>query len=180
MVTRVVTVSRFKKIGQNQDADFTGVKGSIERGGREWKDNGLSLLQLGLQSSLNSATGPPTLLPMGPNSYQGIKSSLRQLYPDDHRPWLVGFSGKDSTMVASLLLDAVLSIPPEQRKKPVAILCTDTRVEIPAVEEGVEGALERMRRCSQHHISDTTAVSGQWPPHAVPWARREARRHVSG
>ena len=85
-------------------------------------------------------------------SFQEIKAQLRELYAQDERPWLAGFSGgKDSTMVASLVFDAVLSVPPGQRKKPVAILCTDTRVEIPAVAEGVESALERMRRCSQHN-----------------------------
>ena len=44
--------------------------------------------------------------------FQDIKSSLQQLYLEDERPWLVGFSGgKDSTMLASLIFDAVLSIP---------------------------------------------------------------------
>ena len=63
-----------------------------------------------------------------------IKDSLRRLYLDDERPWLVGFSvGKDSTMLASLVFDAILSVPPEQRKKPMSVLCTDTRVEIPAI-----------------------------------------------
>src|SRR6266540_3572579 len=72
-----------------------------------------------------------TLPPMASTSYQEIRDSLRQLYVDDPRPWLVGFSGgKDSTLVAALVFDAALSIPPDQRKKPVAILCTDTRVEI--------------------------------------------------
>jgi 3'-phosphoadenosine 5'-phosphosulfate sulfotransferase (PAPS reductase)/FAD synthetase len=102
------------------------------------------------------ALNPPriTMTPirMASVTYQEIKNSLRNLYLDDPRPWLVGFSGgKDSTMVASLVFDAVLSVPPDQRKKPVAILCTDTRVEIPAVAEGVESALERMRRCSHQH-----------------------------
>jgi DNA sulfur modification protein DndC len=41
--------------------------------------------------------------------FQEIKDSLRQLYPEDQRPWLVGSSGgKDSTMLASLVFDAVL------------------------------------------------------------------------
>ena len=40
---------------------------------------------------------------MDATSYHDIKSALRQLYLDDPRPWLVGFSGgKDSTMLASL------------------------------------------------------------------------------
>ena len=83
---------------------------------------------------------------MASTSYQEIRDSLHQLYVEDPRPWLVGFSGgKDSTMLASLVFDAVLSVPPEQRIKPVSILCTDTRVEIPAIAEGVESALDRMR-----------------------------------
>ena len=43
------------------------------------------------------------LEPMGTSSYSEIKDSLRHLYLEDPRPWLVGFSGgKDSTMLASL------------------------------------------------------------------------------
>src|SRR5574341_4227 len=84
--------------------------------------------------------------------YQNIKTSLSQLYANDDRPWLVGFSGgKDSTMLASLVFDAVLSIAPEQRKKPISVLCTDTRVEIPAIVEMVEGSLDKMRKCSEQH-----------------------------
>ena len=84
--------------------------------------------------------------------FQEIKASLQQLYLEDERPWLVGFSGgKDSTMLASLIFDAVLSIPAEQRKKPISVLCTDTRVEIPAIAEMIEGTLDRMRKCSEQH-----------------------------
>jgi len=84
--------------------------------------------------------------------FQEIKTSLRQLYLEDARPWLVGFSGgKDSTLLASVIFDAVLSIPAEQRKKPISILCTDTRVEIPAIAEMIEGTLDRMRKCSQQN-----------------------------
>jgi DNA sulfur modification protein DndC len=82
--------------------------------------------------------------------FQDIKKSLRELYLEDERPWLVGFSGgKDSTMLASVIFDVILSIPSGQRKKPVSVLCTDTRVEIPAIAEMVESALDRMRKCSQ-------------------------------
>jgi hypothetical protein len=84
--------------------------------------------------------------------YQDIRKNLHVLYVEDTRPWLVGFSGgKDSTMLASLVFDAVLSAPADQRKKPVAILCTDTRVEIPAIVEMVEGALARMHKFSQQN-----------------------------
>jgi DNA sulfur modification protein DndC len=68
---------------------------------------------------------------------------------EDARPWLVGFSGgKDSTMLASLIFDAVLSVSETQRQKPISILCTDTRVEIPAIAEIIEGTLSRMQKFS--------------------------------
>jgi DNA sulfur modification protein DndC len=64
-------------------------------------------------------------------NYQDIKQSLHRLYLEDTRPWLVGFSGgKDSTMVASLIFDAVLSVPESERTKPISIVCTDTRVDM--------------------------------------------------
>jgi DNA sulfur modification protein DndC len=80
---------------------------------------------------------------------------LTQLYLADPRPWLVGFSGgKDSTLVMSLVLESVLAIPAEQRTKPVSVLCTDTRVEIPAIAEMVEDTLVRMRRfCEQQSLN---------------------------
>jgi DNA sulfur modification protein DndC len=54
-------------------------------------------------------------------------------------------------MLASLIFDAVLSIPGEQRKKTISVLCTDTRVEIPAIAQMIEGTLDRMRKCSEQH-----------------------------
>ncbi|MBI2058416.1 MAG: DNA phosphorothioation system sulfurtransferase DndC [Nitrospirae bacterium] len=84
--------------------------------------------------------------------YQEIRESLSRLYIEDPRPWLVGFSGgKDSTMLASLLFDAVASIPRENRKKPINLLCTDTRVEIPAIVGMVEGTLDKMRKFSSQN-----------------------------
>ena len=52
-------------------------------------------------------------------------------------------------MLASLIFEAVLSFPIERRTKPISVLCTDTRVEIPAIVEMVEGTLEKMRKCSE-------------------------------
>jgi DNA sulfur modification protein DndC len=93
---------------------------------------------------------PEELLPT--TDYTAIRASLRELYLADDRPWLVGFSGgKDSTMVASLVFDTVLAVPEERRQKPIAILCTDTRVEIPAVVEMVETTLARMRKYANEH-----------------------------
>lgn len=74
--------------------------------------------------------------------FSEIQATLRDLYLSAPRPRLVRFSGgKDSTMVAALIFEAIRSIPEQERIKPVSILCTDTRVEIPAIAETPEGLL---------------------------------------
>lgn len=119
-----------------------------------------------------------------------IRDSVTELHRQDNRPWLVGFSGgkaeppgaarrratqrpaagraeraqasANEAMVASLVVDAVLAQPAEARKKPVTILCTDTRVEAersetprgeggnPAIVEMAESTLGRIKRFSEH------------------------------
>jgi DNA sulfur modification protein DndC len=113
---------------------------------------------------------------MDATSYQDIKSSLRQLYLDDPRPWLVGFSGgKDSTMLASLIVEVVAGIPDGQRKKPVAVLCTDTRVEIPAIVEMVESTLARMQKFSQQNNLNLEANLLKPPPEQSFWVNMIGR-----
>lgn len=49
-------------------------------------------------------------------------------------PWIVGFSGgKDSTVVAHAVFEALQSIPPSLRTRPVHIVSNDTMVESPLV-----------------------------------------------
>lgn len=51
----------------------------------------------------------------------------------DH-PWIVGFSGgKDSTLVAHLVFEAMLKVPPSQRARHVHFVSNDTLVESPLV-----------------------------------------------
>src|SRR4030042_1515656 len=103
-------------------------------------------------------------------SYKDIRDTLSQLYLDHDRPWLVGFSGgKDSTMLASLIFDTILSISTSQRKKPVSVLCTDTRVEIPAIVEMVEGTLTRMQKFSQHNDLNIEVNLLRPPPEQSFW-----------
>jgi DNA sulfur modification protein DndC len=104
------------------------------------------------------------------NAYSDIRDFLHQTYLEDERPWLVGFSGgKDSTMVASLIFDAVFSIPAVQRRKPVSILCTDTRVEIPAISEMVESTLARMQKFSQQNDLNIEVNLLKPPPEQSFW-----------
>lgn len=107
---------------------------------------------------------------MAATKYQAIKDSLRRLYLDDPRPWLAGFSGgKDSTLVASLIVETVIGIPEAGRKKPVSILCTDTRVEIPAIAETIEATLSRIRRFSQQNNLNIEVNLLRPPPEQSFW-----------
>jgi DNA sulfur modification protein DndC len=56
------------------------------------------------------------------------------LSQDQQYPWIVGFSGgKDSTVVAHAVFEALLLIPPSRRTRPVHIVSNDTLVESPLV-----------------------------------------------
>ena len=99
-----------------------------------------------------------------------IKNSLRELYLADSRPWLVGFSGgKDSSLVAQLIFDTVQDIPAEQRKKEIAVVCTDTRVEIPAIVEMIETSLAKMRKCSNEQNLNIEVYLLRPPPEQSFW-----------
>jgi DNA sulfur modification protein DndC len=107
---------------------------------------------------------------MRATSLQEIKDNLRQLYVSDARPWLVGFSGgKDSTLVAALIVDTVLAVPPEQRAKEVHFVCTDTRVEIPAIVETIEGTLARIRKFSSENSLKIEVHLLRPPPEQSFW-----------
>lgn len=102
--------------------------------------------------------------------YVDIIQLLKDLYLNDSRPWLVGYSGgKDSTMVAALVFSAVLSIPPEQRTKQISVMSTDTRAEIPAIVEMLEGTLKKMRRCSHKMGLNIEVVLLKPPPEQTFW-----------
>ena len=107
---------------------------------------------------------------MAGGKYREIQQSLGRLYQEDPRPWLVGFSGgKDSTLVTSLVVETVAAIPDAQRSKPVAILCTDTRVEIPAIADTIESTLDRIRRFSQQNNLNIEANLLRPPPEQSFW-----------
>ncbi len=81
--------------------------------------------------------------------YDSIVKSLIDLYALDSRPWVVGYSGgKDSTMIVSLVFEALALLSPEVRTKEIAVVCTDTRVEIPAVVQRVLAELDAMSQAS--------------------------------
>ena len=70
---------------------------------------------------------------------------LRDLYLEDTRPWVVGFSGgKDSTAVLQLVYTAVLSLSPKERQKRIFVVSSDTQVETPVVIDLLQRTLTEL------------------------------------
>ena len=63
-----------------------------------------------------------------------LHEEIRALYTADPAPWIIGYSGgKDSTATLQLVWSAIADLPPEQRRKTIHVISTDTLVENPIV-----------------------------------------------
>ena len=93
----------------------------------------------------------------GPSKRAGIadlvptaKTDIQELYRRDLVPWVVGYSGgKDSTAVLQLIWLALAELPPEERRKPIHVISTDTLVEQPVVAAWVTASHSRIRETAQ-------------------------------
>lgn len=67
--------------------------------------------------------------------FEAIRREIAEEYAQPHaKPWIVGFSGgKDSTLVAHLVVEHLLSTPRSERTRTVHIVANDTLVESPLV-----------------------------------------------
>lgn len=62
------------------------------------------------------------------------KEEIKQVYLDDDRPWVVGYSGgKDSTATVQLILSALSELEPSQLNKVIYVISSDTLVETPLI-----------------------------------------------
>jgi DNA sulfur modification protein DndC len=74
-----------------------------------------------------------------------LVQQTQDLYRSDSIPWVLGYSGgKDSTASLMLIWTAIAGLAPDERKKPVYVISTDTLVENPVVSSWVTRSLERM------------------------------------
>ncbi|WP_286019085.1 adenine nucleotide alpha hydrolase family protein, partial [Candidatus Venteria ishoeyi] len=73
------------------------------------------------------------------------KTHLAMNFTADTRPWVIAYSGgKDSTLTLQLVYELLLSLPVEKRK-PVHIVSSDTRVESPNIENYLKTSLEQIQ-----------------------------------
>ena len=74
---------------------------------------------------------------------------IRDLYLSDEIPWVIGYSGgKDSTAIVQLTWMALEGLSPEERRKPVYVITTDTLVENPIVAGWVTRSQVKMREAA--------------------------------
>lgn len=85
-----------------------------------------------------------------------IDELVDQYLEDDrnNRPWIIGFSGgKDSTVLLTLVWLALLKIRDNdlnyKYKRPVYVVCNDTMVENPVIEEYVQTVLNTIQKAAK-------------------------------
>ena len=94
-----------------------------------------------------------TVIPIHPaNPFDAIRQNIAEEYLSEtqHYPWIVTFSGgKDSTLVAHLVFDMLLSLPPMLRTRQVFFVSNDTLVESPLVVKHMRSALAEILRAAE-------------------------------
>ncbi len=89
-----------------------------------------------------------------------IHREIQDVYLENARPWVIGYSGgKDSTTALQLIWYALSELPPEQRKYPVFVISSDTLVETPVIVSYITGTLDRIEAtASQEEMPFQTKI----------------------
>lgn len=79
-----------------------------------------------------------------------ISLNIKNLYLGDARPWIIGLSGgKDSTCITQLIYDVLLNLPPEERRKEVHVVSSNTLVESPFIDALIKEKLNKIRNSAK-------------------------------
>jgi len=79
-----------------------------------------------------------------------VLKEMKELYLNDEKPWVIGFSGgKDSTCVVQLVFRLLEELPSEKRHKKIHIVSNDTLVENPILEKRISKSLKKMREVAR-------------------------------
>lgn len=101
-----------------------------------------------------------------------VVDELAERYQDaeGREAWVVAFSGgKDSTLVVHLVLEALRRVRPSRRRRSIHVVCSDTRVETPAIAEfvaerlsAIQSAAEALSWPVQTHLVRPDVVDTFW------------------
>lgn len=94
--------------------------------------------------------------------WEGIVADIKTEYLSETQryPWIIGFSGgKDSTLVAQAVLEAVLAVPPSARTREIHVVSNDTLVESPMVIAHMNKVQRQIEATSQNLGLPITVVT---------------------
>ncbi len=84
---------------------------------------------------------------------EDIYEEIRSVYRRYPQPWVIGYSGgKDSTATLQLVWKALEGLTPEDRQKPIFVIASDTKVEMPVIVDYIDSTL--------HCINEMAKVTG--------------------
>ncbi|WP_211104411.1 DNA phosphorothioation system sulfurtransferase DndC [Azospirillum baldaniorum] len=102
---------------------------------------------MAVNQSMRGPAPDPFEEPSIEEKWRAIVDEVKDEYLNENQrfPWIVGFSGgKDSTVVAHAVFEALLDIPPSKRTRDVHIVSNDTRVESPLVMQHLNEVTKRI------------------------------------
>jgi DNA sulfur modification protein DndC len=78
-----------------------------------------------------------------------IYKEIQHVYLSDTRPWVIGYSGgKDSTLTAMVVFEAISQLPKKYRTKEIHIVSSDTMVENPLILNYLQKNIDMMNTFS--------------------------------
>lgn len=86
------------------------------------------------------------------NLWRWVVSEIKDEYLNESQryPWIIGFSGgKDSTLVAHAVFEALLEIPPSKRTRHIYVVSNDTLVESPLVIAHLNDVSARIKAAAE-------------------------------
>lgn len=104
--------------------------------------------------------------------WDDVVASVRAEYMSDVQdyPWIIGFSGgKDSTVVAQAVFEALLQVPPSRRKRHVHVVSNDTQVESPLVMAHLAKVQAALREMAESLRLPVTVATTRPAPDKTFW-----------
>lgn len=84
------------------------------------------------------------------HTLQDIYEEIREVYKRYPQPWVIGYSGgKDSTAVVQLAWNALKELPPEECRKPIYVIASDTKVETPVIVDYITDTIRRINATAE-------------------------------
>lgn len=116
-----------------------------------------------------------------PGSFAQIRTEIADEYAQPHdKPWILGFSGgKDSTLVAHLVIEHLLSLPRSDRRRAVHIVANDTLVESPLVIGHIREGLDEIAAAARAFVLPVVVATTKPDPDHTFWVNLIGRGYPS-